>query len=75
MTRSDLDRLVRKPSMKKQYNSAMLKNSFFHRSIYIYNMLTDDLRFFNKKKFSKYLKIYIRKTFQLKVIPKIPDKK
>ena len=49
MTRSDLDRLVRKPSPKDQYKSAKLKNIFIHRTIYMYNDLPDDIRAMPKK--------------------------
>ena len=58
MVRSDVSRAARKPSMKKAYKTKKVKNSFFHRSIFIYNNTPDIIRTQNRKKFSKSFKVY-----------------
>ena len=72
--RSELARYVRKPSVQIQYSSAKMKNSFFHRAIYLYNRIPDEVRLNPLKKFSKLVKEYIFHNYDLKTIPKIPDK-
>ena len=71
--RPELGRAVRKPCVKYKYKTARTKNSFLHRSVYMYNNLPDHLRILNKKQFNKQIKIFIRMNYELKNIPKIPS--
>ena len=71
--RSNLTRIVRKPSAKEKYKSAVCKNAFIHRSIYIYNLLPFSFITLNKKQFAIQIKEYIPKNYDLRTIPKIPD--
>ena len=73
MHRSDIARLTRKPSLKYKYKTSKSKNSFFHRTCYIYNHLPDEIRTLNTKKFSKEVKNHIKNNYDLKNIPKIPN--
>ena len=73
LVRSDIDRQVRKPSVKYKSLSAKTSNNFLHRAIYIYNTLPDYIRFLPKKSFSKQSKSYIKSNFSTKNIPKIND--
>ena len=59
MERTELVRLVRRPSASHRFKSAQCKNSFIHRSIFIYNSLPFNFITLNKKKFAKELKDYI----------------
>ena len=52
MVRSDIARLVRKPSVKHFPKTAKTRNSSLHRTNFIYNLLPDDLRVLNKIKFA-----------------------
>merc|ERR1712105_100885 len=52
LERSDISRLVRKPRVKRLYKTAKTKNTFLHRSIFIYNNPPDTFRFESKKKFA-----------------------
>ena len=49
MERSSMARFTRKPSVKTQYISTKTKDSFFHRSVFIYNKLPDEIRLVPKK--------------------------
>ena len=72
--RSDVERYVRKPSVAKRYKTAITKNSFLHRSIFLYNnLLPDTIRAYTNKKYKVELKKYISSYFHTKNIPKIPD--
>ena len=72
--RSELERYVRKPSVAKRYKTAITKNSFIHRSVYIYNnILPDMIRSYTDKKYKNTLKKHISTYFHTKNIPKIPD--
>ena len=73
LQRSDIARLTRKPSVKYKYKTKITKNSFFHRTCYLYNSLPDEIRTLNTKKFSKEIKTYIKTNYDLKNIPKIPS--
>ena len=73
MQRSDIDRCIRKPSVKYKSNSARTSNSFLHRSAYIYNFIPDDLRLLNKKLFYKQIQQYIKNNFDTKHIPRLTD--
>ena len=73
MERSNIDRLVRKPSLRYRTLSAKTANSFLHRTTYIYNNLPDKFRMMNRKSFYKQIKMYIIENCELKLIPKIPD--
>ena len=73
MERSDVARLVRKPSPRYRYKSAKCKNSFIHRATYIYNQIPHELRTINIKKFAIEVKSYLFYNTDLKKIPKIDD--
>lgn len=73
MERSNIDRLVRKPSLRYRSLSAKTANSYLHRSTYMYNNLPDKFRIMNRKIFNKQIKLYIMENCELKFIPKIPD--
>ena len=73
MVRSDLARQVRKPSMTKPYKSSKMKNTFFYRSIFIYNNIPDNVRLLPKNKFNNIIKKYVFENYNLYQIPKIPD--
>ena len=73
MARSDIDRQVRKPSVKYKSLSAKTSNNFLHRAVHIYNTLPDNIRFLPKKSFSKQSKAHIKSNFATKNIPKIND--
>ena len=73
LVRSEIDRQVRKPSVKYKSLSAKTSNNFLHRAIYIYNTLPDNIRFLPKKSFSKQSKAFIKSNFSTKNIPKIND--
>jgi len=73
MERSDIDRMVRKPSVKHKSLSAKTSNNFIHRGVYLYNLLPDNIRYLPKKKFAKQSKSFIKSNFPLKYIPKIND--
>ena len=73
MARSDINRQVRKPSIKYKSLSAKTSNNFLHRAVHIYNTLPDNIRFLPKKLFSKQSKAHIKMNFATKNIPKIND--
>ena len=73
MVRTDTTRLCRKPTMKHIHNSAKTKNGFFHRSVYIYNQLEDNIRMIPSKKFNKQISKYIAIKYNYRDIPKIPN--
>ena len=73
MERSDIDRLVRKPSLRYRTLSTKTANSFLHRTTYIYNNLPDKFCMMNRKTFYEQIKMYIIENCELKLIPKIPD--
>ena len=73
LVRSDIDRQVRKPSVKYKSLSAKTSNNFMHRAVHIYNTLPDFIRFLPKKSFSKESKAHIKAHFSTKNIPKIVD--
>ena len=55
-------RQVRKPRVKIETKSTKLRNTLIYNSVFLYCQLEDDLRLYNPKKLSKYLKdnmIYI----------------
>ena len=55
-------RKVRKPRVKIETKSTKLRNTLIYNSVFLYGQLEDDLRLYNPKKLSKYLKenmIYI----------------
>ena len=72
--REQMDRKAKKLSMQYMFKTKKCKNSFFHRSIYIYNNITDDTNNMNKKQFKVFIKKYIPNNYDIKQIPKIPDK-
>ena len=71
MERSDIDRMVRKPSVRHKSISAKTANNFIHRGVFLYNLLPDKIRYLPKKKFAKESKIFIKSNFPTKGIPKI----
>ena len=73
LVRSDIDRQVRKPSVKYKSLSAKTSNNFMHRAVHIYNTLPDFIRVLPKKSFSKESKAHIKAHFGTKFIPKIVD--
>ena len=73
LVRSDIDRQVRKPSVKYKSLSAKTSNNFMHRAVHIYNSLPDFIRILPKKSFSKESKAHIKAHFSTKYIPKIFD--
>merc|ERR1712240_121605 len=44
---------IRKPLMKEQTNSSKLQQTVMFKSVYLYNLLPDQLRTYNPKKFKK----------------------
>ena len=63
-------RKVRKPRIKLQHQSEKVKDSLLYRSIFLYNSLEYDVRQFNPKKLTKYLKENIQYIFPYHKIPK-----
>ena len=49
-------RKVRKPRIKNDHKATMVRQSLFYNAIYLYGQLECDLRLYNPKKLSKYLK-------------------
>ena len=72
--KNDTIRSVRKPRMKIQFNCEKMKHSLFYRSIFLYNSLDYDVRQFNPKKLTKYLKDNIQYIFPHNKIPKEDNK-
>ena len=56
-------RKVRKPRVKVICNSSKLRDSLLYRSIFLHNSLEYDLRNYNPKKLTKYLKENIQYIF------------
>ena len=54
--KTDTVRTAKKPRIINHTNSPKLKNSLLHRSIYIYSLLEYDIKQYNPKKLSQYLK-------------------
>ena len=73
LQRTNNDRQAKRLSLQYKYNTAKCKNTFFHRTIYIYNNIGEDIKNMTKTQFKKYLKDYIRANIEPKSIPKIPD--
>lgn len=71
MVKSDIARLVRKPSINHMSLSSKTSHSFLHRTCYIYNELPDNYRTMNKKQFKSNIKNYIIDHFPPNRIPKI----
>ena len=72
LVRSDVARLVRKPSILYLSKTSKTSNSFLHRTNNIYNNIPDDLRILAKKKFAIEIKIHIKNNFDLKKFTKPP---
>ena len=72
--RTGVEGYVRKPSVAKICKTAVTKNSFMHRAVYMYcSIIPDTLRFNIGKKYKKELKVYIKEHFNIKNIPRMPD--
>ena len=63
-------RSIRKPLMKEQTSSSKLQQTVMFKSVYLYNLLPDQLRTYNSKKLKKYLKEFIYNYFPNNNIPK-----
>ena len=73
MERGELGRETRRPSPRILYKSNKLKHSFIYRGCYMYNLLPHVFRTYNRKKFAKEAKIFIRNNFDIKRLPDISD--
>ena len=67
-------RSIRKARIAITYQSEKIKNSLLYRSLFLYNSLEYDIRQFNPKKLSKYLKENINYIFPHNRIPKEDNK-
>merc|ERR1712240_569579 len=67
-------RSIRKPLMKEQTNSSKLQQTVMFKSVYLYNLLPDQLRTYNPKKLKKHLKEFIYQYFPNNNIPKFDIK-
>ena len=56
--------------MKEQTSSAKLQQTVMFKSVYLYNLLPDQLRTYNSKKLKKHLKEFIYNYFPNNNIPK-----
>ena len=54
---------------------SICKNSFFHRGIFIYNNISEELKYMTKNKFKKNIKEYIRSNYEPKTVPKLLDER
>ena len=61
-------------SVMDMYKTKKCKNTFFHRGVYIYNQLPENIRNLSKINLKKILKEFIRTNFEPKSIPRIPEK-
>ena len=62
--------LLKKTRIINHTSSPKVKNSLLYRSIYIYNLLEYDIKQYNPKKLSQYLKENITFLFPHNTIPK-----
>ena len=61
-------------SLQHKYPTKKCKNSFFHRTVYIYNDIAKNLKNMSKKKIKNSLKDNICTNYEPKIIPRIPEK-
>ena len=69
MFNTECTRSVWKGSLKRVALSEKTKKSYFHRSLYIYNLLPYNLRIIEPKKFNKLIKEYKRTNFSPDRVP------
>ena len=70
INRSSNVRSVRKPLMSEQTKSSKLQQTVIYRSVYLYNLLPDQLRTYNPIKLKKHLKEFLYEYFPNNSIPK-----
>ena len=70
LTRSDVVRLSRKPFLIEKSKSQFLSQSVLYRSVFLYNNVSDTIRYLNPKMFSKSINDYIKQNYPPFEIPK-----
>ena len=71
--RENTIRINKYVSLQHKYITKKCKNSFFHRTLYIYNDIAEHMKILTPKKFKNSLKNYIRTNYEPRNIPRIPD--
>ena len=70
LTRSDVVRLSRKPFLIKKSKSQFQSQSVLYRAVFLYNNISDTIRYLNPKMFSKSINDYIKQNYPPFEIPK-----